>query len=99
MCGEQTPTDESEQTYDVITGLSDYPPNTLLTEKALAKMFNLCATSIKRAVERHELPPSTKICGKPRWTVKVINSHIEEQLKAAKQESEAEQARLLRLSP
>lgn len=90
---------EPEQSYDVITDLGKLPADSLLTELALAEMFGLCPTSIKRAVERGELPPPTRICGKPRWTVRSIISHIEKQLETAKQEAEAEAARLGRLSP
>ena len=75
------------------------PPDTLLTGKALAEMFGLCPASIKRAIERLELPPPTKVCGKPRWTVKSITTHIEKQLETAKQEAEAEASRLEKLSP
>lgn len=81
------------RSYDVITQLGDFSPDTLLTERALSEFFGLCPTSIKRAVERQELPPPTKVCGKPRWTVRSITTHIEKRLEAAKQEAEAEEAR------
>lgn len=89
---------EPEQAYDVITDLGKLPPDTLLTELALATMFGLCPISIKRAVERHELPPPTKVCGKPRWTVNSIISHIASQLEAAKNEADKEEKRLSELS-
>jgi len=85
--------------FDVITALGDLPPDTLLTKQGLAEIFGLCTDSIRRAVERGELPPPTQVCGKSRWTVKSITNHIDALLEAAKEEAEAEAARLGRLMP
>jgi len=82
----------------IITDFGDLPPDTLLTERALAGIFGLCTTSIKRAVERGELPPPVKVCGKPRWTVKSIVDHIDAGLETVKQEAEADAKRMARYS-
>lgn len=88
---------DQNQSYGVIKALGDLPPDTLLTKQGLAEIFGLCTDSIRRAVERGELPPATQVCGKARWTVKSITNHIDALLEAAKQEAEAEAARLSKL--
>lgn len=56
------------------------PPGTIMTLKALEKIFGRCGTSVKRAVERGELPPPTKLFGNKIWTARAIMQHIEERL-------------------
>lgn len=64
----------------VIRDLETLGPGVIVTDKALARIFNRSTASIKRAVERGELPPSTKLLGSQRWTVGAILVHIEERL-------------------
>ncbi len=79
--------------------LGTLPPNTLITEKALAKLLGRAAKSIKRAVARGELPPPVRILGEPRWTVGAILRHIEKRLDVAAHEAEIERRRFEANSP
>ena len=64
-------------------GLASLPPKTLVTEDGLAKLLGKgCRETIKRAVERGELPRPIRLMGKNTWTVDVIIHHIEDQLAA-----------------
>ena len=57
------------------------PPATLLTEDGLARLLGReCRESIKRAVERGELPLPVRLMGKPTWTAGTIVRFIEERL-------------------
>jgi len=64
-------------------GLASLPPKTLVTEDGLAKLLGKgCRETIKRAVERGELPRPIRLMAKNTWTVDVIIHHIEDQLAA-----------------
>ena len=77
----------------------ELPPGAILEEEAVARMFNRHPASVKRAVERGELPPPVRLFGKPAWTAGAILAHMDARLAAAKREAEREAARISRLSP
>lgn len=81
----------------VIRELGQMEPDTILYEKGLAEILGCCTQTIKRCVRRGELPPSVRMNGKPCWTVRSILDHLDERLRAAKREAEAEAARLARM--
>ena len=84
----------SEETTDngsslgVIIELGELPPDTVISEQALAKIFDRHRVSIKRAVERGELPPSIRLFGEPVWTIRALQEHLAKRLDAAMKESE-----------
>jgi hypothetical protein len=87
----QMETDRQEGTNSnlgIIRQLGDLPPDTVLSEEALAKLFNRHRVSIKRAVERGELPPSVRLFGEPVWTVQALRDHMNRRLETAKKEAE-----------
>ena len=76
---EETP-DLDRHVVDVCIELGTLSDGTIVSESALARMFGKHPVSIKRAVDRGELPPPTKLMGKPVWTAGSIRRHIEERL-------------------
>lgn len=82
----------------VIRELGELPPDTVLSEEALAKIFSRHRVSIKRAVERGELPPSVRLFGEPVWTVRALREHLSKRLEAAKKEAEQLQRRISQFS-
>ena len=90
----------AEQSNDmgIITELGDLPADAVISEQALAKMFDRHRVSIKRAVERGELPPSIRLFGEPVWTVKALREHLTKRLDAAKKESEQLQKKINKFS-
>ncbi len=60
----------------------------LVTESALAEVFGKHPVSIRRAVERGELPPPVRLMGKPVWTAGAIRRHLDLRLKEAAKEAE-----------
>ena len=72
--------DLDKDASDVCIELGMLSDGTIVSESALARMFGKHPVSIKRAVERGELPPPTKLMGKPVWTAGSIRRHIEERL-------------------
>jgi len=60
------------------------PAETLLSEYALAKIFDRHRVSIKRAVELEELPPGVRFFGEPIWTVKALREYLGKRLNNAR---------------
>lgn len=94
-----TETVEVGSSGGIVRELGDLPPGAIIEEDAVARMFGRHAVSVKRAVERGELPPPVRMFGKPCWTVRVILDHIEARLDAAKREADKDVTRIARLSP
>lgn len=82
----------------IIRELGDLPAEAVVTEQGLAKIFDRHKVSIKRAVERGELPPSVRLFGEPVWTVKVLQEHLGKRLDVARKESEQLRKKLNELS-
>ena len=82
--------DENKEIFPigVIRELGDLPDGAVITEHGLSKMFDRHKVSIKRAVERGELPPSVRLFGEPIWTVKALREHLAMRLDEARKESE-----------
>jgi hypothetical protein len=91
---------DAQQSNDlgIIRELGDLPAEAVISEQALAKIFDRHRVSIKRAVERGELPPSIRLFGEPVWTVKALRDHLAERLDAARKESEQLQKRISQFS-
>lgn len=85
--------------FGVIRKLGDLPPDAVISEDGLAKLFGRCRTSIKRAVRRGELPPSVRMFGGSVWTVEALRNHMNKRLEAADKESKRLQQRISRLRP
>ncbi len=72
----------------IVRHLGDLPDGAIINEEALAQMFGRCQVSIKRAIQRGELPPPVKLLGMPVWTTEKILTHINKRLDLAKKEEE-----------
>lgn len=79
--------------------LGDLPPGAIISESALARIFHGHSVSIKRAVQRGELPPPTRLLGQPVWTAGAIIRHLEQRLEAAGEEAERDARRFEELRP
>lgn len=82
----------------VVEALAELPSGAIVDEKALAEMFGHHPATVKRAVQRGELPEPVRMFGKPCWTAGAILTHIESRLTAAGQEAQKETERIARLS-
>lgn len=69
----------------VVRELAELSPQAIITEGGLARIFRRHQVSIKRAVQRGELPPPTRLFGEPVWTVGAIVRHLERRLEEAEQ--------------
>jgi len=90
--------DEKNAEIRIIKELGDLAPDTVISEDALAKIFDRHKVSVKRAVERGELPPSVRLFGEPVWTVRALRDHMNKRLEAAKKEAEQLERKISQMS-
>ena len=98
--------DNNEQKYDdeldtpgIIAILGDLKSGAVVTEVGVANMFRRHVTSVKRAVQRGELPPPTRLFGQNSWTVGALIRHIELRLEMVAKEADLTGQRIEALSP
>ena len=105
MVESDTPSEEpadgegSLQLPGVIPLLGEMKSRTVITEEGVARLFGRCTTTVKRAVERGELPPPCRLFGQNTWTVGVLMGHIENRLEEAAAEKAAFERKIKQLSP
>ena len=78
--------------------LGDLGPDTLIDEAHLAALFGKCRMSVKRSVQRGELPEPVRMFGQPTWTAGAILDHVSKRLDAAQREAEKTAAKFLKFS-
>lgn len=104
----QTPTDSTELEMreseiaslpGVIAELGKLGAGAVVTEQGLAGLFNRHESSVKRAVQRGELPPPVRMFGQNIWTAGVLVKHIEERLARAAKDTESTKRKFVELQP
>lgn len=83
----------------IIALLGELKPGAILTEEGVARLFNRHVASVKRAVQRGELPPPCRLFGGNAWTAGAIIRHIEARLEQAAKVAERMAQKLARLGP
>ena len=82
----------------IIAVLGELKPGAIITEEGVARLFNRHVASVKRAVQRGELPPSTRLFGQNVWTVGILIRHIERRLDQAAKDVERTAQKIATLS-
>ncbi len=82
----------------IIAALAELPPDTIIDEAGLARIFHRHPVSIKRAIRRGELPPGVRLFGKQTWTARAVLDHLDKRLAKAKEETERFEQKIRRLS-
>ena len=83
----------------IIALLGELKPGAILTEAGVAGLFRRHVASVKRAVQRGELPPPCRLFGSNAWTAGSLVKHIEQRLAEAAKEAEGMARKLARLAP
>ena len=83
----------------VIAALGELPSGAILYEQGLAALFSRHPTSIKRAVQRGELPSPVRMFGTNAWTAGALVQHIEKRLEEAANTREQFKKKVRQLSP
>jgi hypothetical protein len=71
----------------IIAALGDFGPGAVIMEQGLCVLFGRHESSVKRAVERGELPQPVRLFGQKAWTAGVLVKHLETRLEQAAQEA------------
>lgn len=74
------PVSENIQSVKVVRTLADLPPRSLVTEAGLAEMFSVSDRTVRRMVERGQLPPPVKLADRNTWMVGLLLDYLEEQM-------------------
>lgn len=74
---------KEHRSQEVCRELADLPSGTLLYENGLARILGKKTRSIRRAVERGELPMPTRLMGRRVWTVGALVRHMEKRMDLA----------------
>ncbi len=84
---------------EVNTTLAGLPRDTLLDEQALAQALGVCGRTVRRCVQRHELPEPIRLAGRSQWLAGRVLDHLHE--RAAEKEKEAKRnfSRLQAINP
>ncbi len=90
---------KAEDSLGIICELGNLPPGAIVSEEGLARIFRRHHVSIKRAVQRGELPPSVRLFGELVWTVAVIQEHLKNRLETARKENEQMTKKFMKLNP
>ncbi|HEY3319335.1 MAG TPA: hypothetical protein VGP72_02520 [Planctomycetota bacterium] len=80
------------------SALADCPPGTVLNEKALAKVLAVAPRTLRRMVDRGELPPGTKLGVNKVWLSDKVLAHLSERAERLAAEARQHAARLARKS-
>ena len=70
----------------ILRQLAELPADALIDEAALARIFNRHPVSIKRAIQRGELPPGVRLFGRQTWTARAVLEHLSRRLETVKRE-------------
>jgi hypothetical protein len=90
--------DNTEIDAGIFKELGELSPGAVISEQGLAKIFSRHKVSIKRAVERGELPPSVRLLGEPVWTIKSLQDHLNKRMEAAQKEADRMKEKINKLS-
>ena len=90
---------EAEPGLDLMTTLATLPRDAIISEQQFAQLFRRDITSVKRAIQRGELPPSVPLLNKQVWTAGVILAHLNDRLEAERKKVGESLRRVQQLRP
>lgn len=90
----QTPTLASRAPGLTITRLCELLPGTMLDERALAESLDVSPRTLRRMVERRELPAGVKLGARKIWFADKVREYLEARAERLAEESRREAARL-----
>jgi hypothetical protein len=67
----------------VYAALGKLGPNTVITLPGLAEILGKDPSSVRRAIDKGQLPEPVKLLSSPIWTLRVLICHIENRLATA----------------
>jgi len=98
---EEVPTEETLDTNGpgvLIDSLARLPEKTILDEHRLASLLGVTGRTVRRMVQRHELPPPISFGGRSCWFAGRVLAHLDAQFERAEREAERHAAKLRTLT-
>ena len=83
----------------IVRQLGELGEGAVVFERGLADLFGRHPVSIKRAVDRGELPVPVRLLGQAAWTVGAILRFLEDRQSNAAKEKERTARKIAKLSP
>jgi len=83
----------------VITSLAELHPEALVDEGVLAEAFGVSGRTIRRMVNRYELPPPIRVAGRPMWLAGNVTAWLKDKAEQAEKYARAEAERIKRHIP
>ena len=83
----------------VMTALAKLPDRALLDEAALADALRVSDRTIRRMVDRGELPPGTKLAGRKAWLAGRVLDWIESRAERLEKEAEKSFSKISQINP
>jgi hypothetical protein len=103
MTDDVTSEEQPTRMPGVIAALGELGSGAVITEQGLCALFDRHGTSVKRAVDRGELPPPIRLFGQNSWTAGVLIRHLESRLQDAAEQAERDAhdvaSKMIELSP
>jgi hypothetical protein len=90
---------EADHGLELITTLAVLPKDAIISEQQFARLFRRHITSVKRAIQRGELPPSVPLLNEQVWTAGVILAHLNDRLEAERKKAGESLRRVQQLRP
>lgn len=81
----------------VLTQLSEFPPDTLLDQKALSDALGVSPRTLRRMVSRFEIPPGMTLGGRKIWISAKVLDYLSERAQELARDAERKSAKLRRL--
>ena len=81
------------------TDLSKLPEKMLLDESALAKILGVTKRTVRRMVNRFELPPPVRLRGKSTWFAGRVLRYIEDRAERLQRDAERRERKISEHSP
>ena len=81
----------------VVVALANMPEKAIITETALARVLAVTTRTIRRMVQRNEIPPAVNLAGKSVWFAGNVLSHLQSRAERVAKDAERRHAARLRL--
>ena len=83
----------------IIAELGQLGSGAVISEEGMSRLFGRHPTSVKRAIERGEIPHPFRLFGRNTWTAGALVRHFDRLLEDAAREAEVVKAKIRQLSP
>ena len=82
-----------------ITELATLPEKAILDEARMASIFAVTPRTVRRMVDRGELPPSFRLAGRANWFSGIVVNHLFDLAKKKLNEARDHQKKIAKYSP